>query len=50
MFGDTYGWSQEFNFTAAPYVGSNDNIRVIAYGGDDTISMHVGSCPSLGGG
>jgi hypothetical protein len=32
MFGDTYGWSQEYNFTAAPKSGSSSTIRVIAFG------------------
>ena len=34
MFGDTYGWSSEYNFTAAPYSGPNSTIRVIAFGGN----------------
>ena len=33
MFGDTYGWSREYNFTSAPYHGANTTIRVIAFGG-----------------
>lgn len=39
MFGDTYGWSKEYNFTAAPYHGPNTTIRVIAYGGSFPCSL-----------
>ena len=33
IFGDNYGWSEEFNFTAAPEQGFSGTIRLIAYGG-----------------
>ena len=32
-FGDTYGWSAEYSFTAAPKPGPNVTTRVVAYGG-----------------
>lgn len=32
VFGDSYGWSNEYSFTAAPFPGSSDPITVIAYG------------------
>ncbi len=34
MFGDVYGWSQEFTFTAAPKPGPDVTTRVVAYGGE----------------
>jgi len=33
IFGDNYGWSEEFSFRAAPKKGSSDTISLIAYGG-----------------
>ena len=34
MFGDVYGWSEEFSFRAAPEPGPNVTTRVIAFGGE----------------
>jgi len=33
IFGDNYGWSEEFSFTAAPEQGFSGTISLIAYGG-----------------
>ena len=52
MFGDTYGWSGEYNFTAAPYTGTNSTIRVIAFGGKTKVKPtylpnDVGHCQAI---
>lgn len=42
VFGDSYGWSKEYSFFAAPYPGSKNPITVIAYGGES--SIYATSC------
>ena len=40
VFGDSYGWSEEYSFKAPPIPGPNVTTRVIAFGGM-YIHVHV---------
>ena len=39
VFGDIFGFSQEYSFTAPPVASPNSTVRVVVYGGEHGLNL-----------
>ena len=41
VFGDIFGFSQEYSFTAPPVASPNSTVRVVVYGGEHGLNLFI---------